>query len=328
MCFNTVIINKSGKDILPILEKTKPFMERNNDGFSLWAYLSDSGNKEILVRTPDKDRIISAFNDIRYANVVHIHYRLASSGSRDPENIHMWKVANFYVSHNGFVGKYNIGSIGISKVESDSDTTIRLSDTYKFVHSIDFISSLTEMNLKSLAELAEESAFYGVLFATNPRYTLVLSRGKSVKVTTENDVLIFSNDWYIHGSMSLFGIDFNIEREFENVVLLYDNESLRIIDSASVQYAIPYYRYDYNDAYVVGYLGSTDYYDYTVRDCGDTCGLNDDLNEHDNTFRINIRSRDRNKRKKDNRKRKNKRGKDYWKEYWKWLWDIDDDYFD
>jgi len=203
MCFNTVILNFKRKDISFLLSFIKEEMKINNDGFSLVSY---SPHKHI--RTLSQKEFIRALYSLKRSEYLHIHLRKATSGDKSIKNVHMWQIGKYHISHNGIVSRY-CREKGIS-------------DTKALVTSPEFIYAIRKKDAKKLKDILEKRNFYGVMFLTNKTHIIIVSKGKSAKVTYAGNILVFSND-PISITVNKFGIEFEQPRaEIENGIYLYN----------------------------------------------------------------------------------------------------------
>jgi hypothetical protein len=235
----------------------------NDDGFSFYAVIDD---EEVVVRTLDKDRFMSELRGVLDEDpfLLHLHLRAASAGSISEENIHMWRVADnnnyYYVSHNGFVSRfysvyrssstYNIygsyvyqnnqGLGGASKNYAPDVST--LSDTRQMIEQHEFRDALLKKDLKKLSSILTDYGFYGVMFATNPREIVAVSKGKSIKVLAYNDILFMSNDdisKFFGNVVEIFGFKLFVKHphsEIEDAIFVYDLENMKVVASEPTRY--------------------------------------------------------------------------------------------
>jgi predicted glutamine amidotransferase len=231
----------------------------NRDGFSV--YLVDN-KEEKTYRTLDFDKFVEFLKDnVKNPQLLHMHFRAASSGTVSIKNVHMWKVSYddnennyYYVSHNGFVHKFNrityippnvyywnrallnIHKTKLTKkVEEELDKIIKEdvdSDTLQFIRTDDFRNALFN-NLHTFNEVLEKYSFWGVLFATNPKYCVIVSYGKPVHITLSNTVLYFSNEDIISlvsKKKKIFGFDFTdaLHTTYEGAVIVFNLEKMNV----------------------------------------------------------------------------------------------------
>jgi len=176
MCFNVVALNPRRGGLGFLVDVADWQARYNGNGYSLWAHSPDA-----YVRTLDYGEFKAALRGVLSAKIVHYHLRLASSGDISIENVHMWKVGDYYVSHNGFVSAYR-GGLGDGP-----------SDTYQLVMSDEFREAVEARDWEYLGEVLKEVGFYGVMFLTSPESVVAVSLHKTVKVHDFGDVLVLSN---------------------------------------------------------------------------------------------------------------------------------------
>jgi predicted glutamine amidotransferase len=272
MCFNTVIVNPRRKDIrVPVLNMLT-FARANRDGFSV--YLVDR-NEEKIYRTLDFEKFVEFIKEnVKSPQLLHMHFRAASSGSISLRNVHMWRVSSnsdennyYYVSHNGFVHKFariyytppNIyywGSVipkiaktkSAKKIKEELEEIIREendSDTLQFIKTEDFRNALFN-DLNSFNEILEKYSFWGVLFATNRKHTIAISYGKPLHVVLSNSILYFSNEditSLVAKKKKIYGFDFidALHATYEDVVIVFNLEKMDVEKVIKLERKIYYY---------------------------------------------------------------------------------------
>jgi predicted glutamine amidotransferase len=272
MCFNTVVVNPRRKDIRVQVLNLLTFARYNRDGFSI--YLVD-GNEEKIYRTLDFEKFVEFIKEnVKRPQLLHMHFRAASSGSISLRNVHMWRVSSnsdennyYYVSHNGFVYKFariyytppNIyywGSVipAVAKTKSAKKIKEELeeiieeendSDTLQFIKTEDFRNALFN-DLNSFNEVLEKYSFWGVLFATNKKHIVAISYGKPLHVVLSNSVLYLSNENIIPivaRKKKIYGFEFEdaLHTAYEDVVILFDVERLNVEKIVKLKRKIYYY---------------------------------------------------------------------------------------
>jgi hypothetical protein len=197
VCFNMVVVNPARAPIREIVESVYGKAAVNKHGFSMYT-VRDGG--ELVLRTlnfADFERFVR--ENVDDNELVHIHFRHATTGAVDERNVHMWRVCGYYVSHNGFVARY---------VRGRAHDLTGESDTLTFISNPAFCAVLRGEGLDYLLN----SGFYGVLFATNKSSVIVLAREKPVQVYYDDStgVLIFANEEidYKVGFVSAYGFTF------------------------------------------------------------------------------------------------------------------------
>jgi len=235
MCFNIVIYNPNGKNLKKIFRAINRYARINKDGFSIWT--SDN----IYVRTLDFNEFLLAQTMARKSEIIHTHFRLASQGAVNLENVHMWKVGNYYVSHNGYVGKYclqwNLCTLDkyfpgvyypIPTMPMVNDTK---SDTYKLITDENFVKYVEQKSWEQLMQYLRSVNFYGVMFLTNENEMIGLSVNKGIHITFTKGILTFSNAPIRVTSFKRYGIGLKAERIIKNTILRFDfnDETLEVI---------------------------------------------------------------------------------------------------
>ena len=231
MCFNIVIFNPKQRNLERIFQVINRNSIINNDGFSIWS-------NSVYLRTLN-------FNDFRMAEekairskIVHIHFRKASSGSINNNNIHMWKISDYYISHNGFVGRFMESHLlrwfSYESFEPYENVfyTATESDTYQLVHQAEFEEYLNERNWKGLYKYLKACQFYGVLFLTNEDEMIGISIEKPIHITyyQRDNILMFSNQSLNFKSFTKYNIRFKISSKHEGIIhFSFEDEVLKVI---------------------------------------------------------------------------------------------------
>lgn len=207
MCFNIVIINPNA-DPLAFNILFSSFLEKkrmNDDGYSIWT--SNGVYLRTLKEEEFKEFLMEKRGEIKSAKVIHMHLRAASAGSVSQENIHMWKVGNYYVSHNGhFFGSYRVYSYyrynrheeGWYHYFGYNRVRVRVeegkSDTLKFLEKKEVKKAIEKENWKELLKLIKKENGWGVFFLTSENKVIAIPEGKDIKVLKVNDLVVLSND--------------------------------------------------------------------------------------------------------------------------------------
>jgi len=272
MCFNTVIINPRRRDIRAQVFNLLVYARYNRDGFSV--YLVDN-KEEKTYRTLDFEKFVEFLKDnVKSPQLLHMHFRAASSGTISLKNVHMWKVESndesneyYYVSHNGFVHKFSrftyvspniyywgrmLSTVSKNKIakminkELEEITKEEIeSDTLQFIKTEDFRKALFE-NLNDFNEVLEKYSFWGVLFATNPKRCVIVSYGKPVHIILSNSVLYFSNEditSLVSGRKKIYGFDFldALHTTYEDVVIVFDAARMSIEKTIKLERKVYYF---------------------------------------------------------------------------------------
>jgi len=253
MCFNVVIVNPRKKDVkVPVLNLLS-FMNTNRDGFSIYTVKE---GKEMVYRTLDPKKFIEFVKtNVSCNELIHMHFRMATSGTVSLRNVHMWRVENescseryYYVSHNGIVTKYASYTHSyplIKRVMKEINERAE-SDTLAFIRSEDFQDAIF-CDITRLESVLKNSGFYGVMFLTNREEMIAISYRKPIYVTLSNSLLFFSNvDIKMHVSKTkeVYGIKFRValETALENMAIIYDVKNMKV--KRTIKFAQPKYTYD------------------------------------------------------------------------------------
>lgn len=174
MCFTGVILNPFKKEISRIIvSRLHEEMFENPHGFYVYAV-----NPEVYVRTLDIDEFRVLFNRVisQRPLAVHFHFRFASVGVISVENIHGWRINDYYVTHNGSVWAYINEKV--------------VCDTLKLIIQREFQEYLLSKQWRELYNYIIEKGFYGVMFIVNKDFSEVysISAGKSIKYYRVEDI--------------------------------------------------------------------------------------------------------------------------------------------
>jgi predicted glutamine amidotransferase len=251
MCFNVVVINPRKRDIRVSVMNMLSYASYNRDGFSIYTV---NDNKEKVYRTLDFKSFTEFVKHNIYNNeLVHMHFRMASSGTVSLKNVHMWKLDEdedskryYYVSHNGTVSRYsNISYLDPKVVEWYRDVygmklneIIELfkedveSDTLAFIRSDAFHECIFG-NLADLDKVLNEASFYGVMFLTNPNEVIAISYRKPMYVVVSNSVLYFSNtdvEKEVSRIRKIYGLNFRVALStvITNQVVVFDVKRMNV----------------------------------------------------------------------------------------------------
>jgi len=206
MCFNMVIVNYSSKEIPSrIIDIVKNKMRLNPHGFSFHAVINN--DNDIVIRTLDGKKYISELKNVTKMPLLllHVHLRLASAGSISEQNIHMWKVNDYHISHNGsvsqFAGRYYLSlSYGYSHSLYNnklyiSEPTSEKSDTLQLIETSEFANAMNNINKPStLWDVLTKYGFYGVMFMTSKDKVIAVSKSKSIHIYAIDNLLVFVNE--------------------------------------------------------------------------------------------------------------------------------------
>jgi predicted glutamine amidotransferase len=259
MCFNIVIFNPSKANLSNIFNSIERYARINNDGFSLVSF-----DPYQYLRTLNLNEYKAILPSVANAKLVHIHFRAGTSGTVTLDNVHMWKVSDFYVSHNGYVGEYSFFYTPYA------DPTVRWtknvnSDTYELVHSNKFQELIENRNWRELIKFLNQKHFYGVLLMNNEYEIVAFSRLKPFYIMSYGDMLMFSNTLLsLEKSIKVFGIRLMKTipyKSIEDQLIVFDTERKRVVE-----------RYENKEKYKYIYLNNEqkeqketctwNYYDY------------------------------------------------------------------
>jgi predicted glutamine amidotransferase len=221
-----VVVNPRRVDVRELILGVYYKAVYNKHGFSIYTVRD---GEERVVRTLDFAEFQSFVEkNVDDNEIIHIHFRQATSGAVDEKNIHMWRVncggSYYYVSHNGYVGKYARAHVQAAFVGE--------SDTLRFISSPLFRSLLLfkDEGLRYVFN----TGFYGVLFATSKTRVIALSRGKPIQAYYDDSTgtLIFVNEEirYKSNVVSAYGFKFEkrglLHAELSNTLLSFSTEKM------------------------------------------------------------------------------------------------------
>jgi len=227
MCFNMVIYCSSKCELTD--EAVEVLVEKmliNHDGFMIYA---TKKNREIrYVRTMSMKQALATLTTLPKFTLLHIHFRLASSGAKVVENVHGWRVGGLIISHNGTVLEY-------------AYTDKEKSDTRMLVENVQFKSAIERRDWDKVAEIVENVRFWGVMLLTSPREVYVVARCKSFYYVSEDDVAIITNEY-----------TFEEQKRVEPAIYALDLDSLELEKLADTKCSYYYvYHHDTLTKYIL-----------------------------------------------------------------------------
>jgi predicted glutamine amidotransferase len=246
-----VVINPRKRDIrVPVLNLLD-YTSYNRDGFSIYMV---NNNKEKVYRTLDFKSFTEFIKQNIYNNeLVHMHFRMASSGTVSLKNVHMWKIEEgddskrcFYISHNGTVSRYSnftyldpklvewyrdIYGMKLKEIVETLKDDVE-SDTLAFIRSDAFRECIFN-NLADLEKVLREAGFYGVMFLTNPYEVIAISYRKPMYIVVSNSVLYFANTDItenVSKVRKIFGFNFRVALStvITNQVVVFDVKRMNV----------------------------------------------------------------------------------------------------
>ena len=228
MCFNIVIFNPSKSNLMSVFDNIERYARINNDGFSLISF-----DPFVHLRTLNLDEYKAILPRVTNAKLIHIHFRAGTSGTVNIDNVHMWKIKDFYVSHNGYVGEYSFAYFQYTDPVTKWTKNVN-SDTYELVHDSRFQELLKDRNWQELIRFLNAKHFYGVLLMNNEYLIVAFSRLKPFYIMSYGDILMFSNTLLnLEKSIKVFGIKLMRTipyRSVEDQLLVFDVERKRIVE--------------------------------------------------------------------------------------------------
>lgn len=245
MCYNTIIINANKDkeyDIGELLTYIFELYRYNHDG----AFLFNSSTGE-YIRTLDYEKFKKILaRQVLGSGYIHMHLRLASSGSVNESNIHGWQIGDYLCSHNGsYYGGSRLSALISTLVQNNNADSLEFFTKFK-----------NEINQNKISKINLDG-FYGVAYCT-PRNSkdkmLLISKNKSIKVYKYHGLLIFSNEELdsMFSPLEFAGFQFTniVKTEVLNEILSYDFKKLKIIKRKhvnTIKYGNSYYLYGNKD---------------------------------------------------------------------------------
>ena len=267
MCYTAIII--SLKDQLGalgwgVLMNTIRFTSTNPHGFGIRV-------DDIVLRTLDVDEfknfVLNNRSKIENSKLIHLHYRFATSGKINTDNVHLWEIGGYYVSHNGSINGYG---------------NTEVSDSLEWFTENE--ENIEKEDLDALANSSSRGA-WGVFLLSKKDLSKIIvgSVGKQLQVFLLDDILVLSSATLDYRSaimkidtIDVYGFSFTITRKITslpkpkkilktdilNEWRLIDLAEKKLLKKATVQksytyntynttvysYTLPYtYSYDDND---------------------------------------------------------------------------------
>jgi len=159
MCYTGVILNPNCKCIdYMVVWKLLYRMRYNPHGFYLY-----STQPYTYLRTTSIEVAREALENLmrHVPRNLHFHFRLASSGLVDDNNVHGWKTVDYYVTHNGFVAQYAMSEL--------------LSDTHLLVIDSEFNEYLRQADWEKLYDYLLDVGFYGIMFLVKGKFEDIIA---------------------------------------------------------------------------------------------------------------------------------------------------------
>jgi len=151
-------------------------MKTNKDGFGIRV------DDEIIRTTNNKNflnYILSNSIAIDRARLIHVHFRLATFGLINDNNVHLWKIGGYYCSHNGVASGYGYNKDGNA-------------DSYEFFKSTE--DKIAKEDIKGMSKALSE--INGIVFLTREdgRRIIAGSSGKPMKIYLfKNNTIVLAN---------------------------------------------------------------------------------------------------------------------------------------
>ena len=217
MCFILTAIKLSeDKNVeQAILDVMKEAQGRNANGTGAVAYRLDSRQKPVIRRDMLATTAEMA-NDLRVFDVVSYHFRMATIGTVNLENVHFWKKGDWAFAHNGQI--YDVGYNG----KSDSlaffeqliknnylgkNGKVKFEKIKEFTNTFNFWGRFIVINLKS-----KRIYFFGdfQFYLLNRAYMVITSAISDF----EGKIWVNGIDFEVEGGIEV------LEKEVEGVYML------------------------------------------------------------------------------------------------------------
>ncbi len=183
-----------------LVENLFKFNAWNGDGTAFYGFDTDKETKNGYMRelkTTGED----IFNDLleKY-NILHFHFRNATQGMINKNNIHFWKFKNWIMAHNGQVWGYD----ETQDIFSDSQLLFR--DLAKAgCFEKDFL------DINRINRIVSEKHFWGRLIFINTENKQAYYFGDFYLSVLEKEILIISTAPLKHNDLILYGLQFKTE---------------------------------------------------------------------------------------------------------------------
>lgn len=212
MCFTQILLGerlgKIGFGVL--LNSFAQFSENNPDGYAIRV-------ADKVYKTLSASELLSYILDhrklIENSQLVHLHFRNATTGGVSVENCHLWEIAGYYCAHNGTVmgQKYNNGT------EVDSYIWFREHE-----------EAIRTENIEKLAEGSFKGWGVFTLSSKQGDKVIVGSVNKPVIIQVFDSVLSLASaevtykpmlDIKLNKNIKLFGFQFTVPYKVFRIVL-------------------------------------------------------------------------------------------------------------
>jgi len=233
MCFNMVVFNPSGRKLPEVLvEVVKDQMRVNRHGFSFHAVI---GGDDLVLRTLNQGKFLNELKNVteKSPRLLHTHLRLASAGAVNDENIHMWRVGRYHISHNGSVALFAQYPSELYLYHLHQTGPVK-SDTLQLIESPEFVEALNLLDSKpkELWKVLKKYGFYGVMFMTSKDGVIAVSVNKPMYIYATKHLLFFVNEPIeFVKPVKRFGFRLSLDTvpytSYRNVIIRYDIRKMK-----------------------------------------------------------------------------------------------------
>ena len=218
MCFILTAIKLSeDKNVeQAILDVMKEAQGRNANGTGAVAYRLDSRQKPVIRRDMLATTAEMA-NDLRVFDVVSYHFRMATIGTVNLENVHFWKKGDWAFAHNGQI--YDVGYNGKS-------------DSLAFFEQLiknNYLGKNGKVKFEKIKEFTNTFNFWGRFIVINLKSKRIYFFGDfQFYLLNRAYMVITSGSSDFEGKIWVNGIDFEVDGGIE--VLNKEVEGVYMLD--------------------------------------------------------------------------------------------------
>jgi len=244
--------NNKDKTKNDFLEKClQEYQQGNVDGTAFFGYDSEKELKHGYLRElkPCKNLFGSLLE--KY-NIGHYHFRQATSGLKNIDNLHLWKYKNWVMAHNGVV--------------YDEDNGGYLSDSNLFFKGLSKAGCFDKdyLDINKINKIVCKKHFWGRLLFVNTDNKQVYYFGDFILSVVNNDILVVSTKKLASDVLDLYGIRF--ETQNKDIIQANLDGIFRIDSKKQIvkKYKLEFNKKDYSEGYKTKYVDP--YVNYDLED--------------------------------------------------------------